>query len=73
MDFSVFRIRTYRVSHREKEDHEAFWLPLGRIIAGLKSATVVLYHVGALQLWFFLFFPPFFSTLSKPYATRKLV
>ena len=41
MDFSVFRIRTYRVSHREKEDHEAFWLPLGRIIAGLKSATVV--------------------------------
>src|SRR5437763_3206411 len=29
----------------------------------------LLYHLGAFQLSFFSFFPPFFSTLSKGYAT----
>src|SRR5206468_1732537 len=33
----------------------------------------LLYHVEALQLSFFSFSPPFFSTLSKGYATQNRV
>jgi hypothetical protein len=51
-----------------------FFLESQEIIAQLISATVVvLYHLEALQLSFFPFSPPFFSTLSNGYATLKFI